>query len=171
MTTLAQHYSSTASNQTAWMATELSVINELNQRHVRQVMDYSKGFLDKTFPLQQGSHKEVCSYVVYYQQLLAFFADGSTSGLENPAQFVALSGHREAPSSIVLNNNGRHVELVLNRSGATGCQDQACIDDIQLQTAAPDNIWFSMVTGRQVNNIHKSNKRFTCKDGLGYSLS
>ncbi|MEH8019932.1 MULTISPECIES: malate synthase [Rheinheimera] len=171
MTTLAQHYSTTTPNQTAWMATELSVINELNQRHVRQVMDYSKGFLDKTFPLQQGSHKEVCSYVVYYQQLLAFFADGSTSGLENPAQFVALSGHREAPSSIVLKNNGRHIELVLNRSGTTGCQDQACIDDIQLQTAAPDNIWFSMVTGRQVNSIHKGDKRFTCKGGLSYSLS
>ena len=170
MTTLAQHHSSTSQRPSAWMATELSVINELNQRHVRQVMDYSKGFLDKAFPLQHGSHKDVCSYVVYYQQLLAFFADGSTSGLQNPAQFVALSGHRETPNSIVLNNQGRHVELILNRHGVTGCQDKASIDDIQLQTSEPDSIWFSMVTGRQVNCAHKGNKQFTCKDGLPYAL-
>lgn len=50
------------------MAAELSVINELNQRHVKQVMDYSKGFLDKTSTLQQGSHKDLGSYVIYYQQ-------------------------------------------------------------------------------------------------------
>lgn len=170
MTTLAQQHSTPSQRHTAWMATELSVINELNQRHVKQVMDYSKGFLDKTFPLQQGSHKDVCSYVVYYQQLLAFFADGSTSGLQSPAQFVALSGHREAPCSIVLNNNGRHVELILNRRGINGCQDKASIDDIQLQTSEPECVWFSMVTGRQVSCAHKGNKQFTCKDGQPYSL-
>lgn len=171
MTTMAQQHSTTTPHQTAWMATELRVINELNQRHARQVMDYAKGFLDKTFPLQYGSHKDVCSYVVYYQQLLAFFTDGNTSGLQTPAQFVALSGHREAPCSLVLNNNGRHVELILNRTGVTGCQDKASIDDIQLQTAKPDSIWFSMVSGRQVSCAHKGNKQFTCKDGLPYLLS
>ena len=126
--------------------------------------------MDKTFPLQQGSHKDVSSYVVYYQQLLAFFADGSTSGLQNPAQFVALAGHRETPNSLVLHNNGRHVELILNRKGNNGSQDQAGIDDIQLQTSEPHCVWFSMVSGRQVSCCHKSDKQFTCKDGGAYSL-
>jgi hypothetical protein len=176
MSTLAQQHSSTASSsqnvlsQSNGMATEISVIHQLNLRHLKQVMDYSKGFLDKSFPLQHGSHKDVASYVVYYQQLLAFFADGSTSGLLKPAQFVALSGHREQPNSVVLNNNGRHIELVLNRKGINGSQDQAGIDDIQLQSIAPHCVWFSMMTGQQVSCSHKSNKQFTCKDGGNYSL-
>ena len=123
MTTLAQQHSTPSQSHTAWMATELSVINQLNERHVKQVMDYSKGFLDKTFPLAQGSHKDVVCYMVYFQHLLAFFADGSKSGLQNPAQFVALSGHREAPESLVLVNEGRHVELVLTRHGGNGEKD------------------------------------------------
>ncbi|WP_333607486.1 malate synthase [Arsukibacterium sp.] len=170
MTTLAQQQSTPSHSHTAWMATELNVINELNQRHVKQVMDYSKNFLDKTFPLAQGSHKDVVSYVVYFQHLLAFFADGRKSGLQNPAQFVALSGHREAPESLLLHNDGRHVELVFNRHGEQGCQDSAGIDDIQLQTTEPDCVWFSMVSGRQVSCRHKADKSFTGKDGERYNL-
>ena len=37
-------------------------------------MANAKHFLDNTFPLAKGSHKEGCSYVVYYQQLLMFFS-------------------------------------------------------------------------------------------------
>lgn len=171
MNTLAQQQPTTNTlPPSSAMATEISVINQLNQRHIKQVMDYSKGFLDKSFPLQQGSHKDVSSYVVYYQQLLAFFADGSTSGLQQPVQFVALSGHREQPNSLVFNNNGRHIELVLNRTGINGSQDQAGIDDIQLQSNEPHCVWFSMITGRQISCSHKSNKQFTCKDGGSYSL-
>ncbi|MDX1676513.1 MAG: malate synthase, partial [Arsukibacterium sp.] len=64
MTTLAPTPSQHTPNQPAWMATELSVINQLNERHVKQIMDYSKGFLDKTFPLAAGSHKDVVCYMV-----------------------------------------------------------------------------------------------------------
>lgn len=176
MSTLAQQQTTTSFTpqklalQQLNMAPEIRVINQLNQRHIKQVMDYSKSFLDKSFPLQQGSHKDVASYVVYYQQLLVFFADGTTSGLQQPAQFVALSGHREQPNSLVFNNSGRHLELVINKQGINGSQDQAGIDDIQLQSTEPNCIWFSMITGRQVSCNHKSNKHFTCKAGGSYSL-
>ena len=116
----------------AFIRQEISAISALNDSHLRQILDYSKGFLDKVFPLATGSHKDVCSYVVYYQHLLAFFADGSNSGLQNPAQFVALAGSREKPQSLLLNDNGRHVELTICRSGAQGSKDHAGIDDVQL---------------------------------------
>lgn len=149
---------------------QIQLITELNQQHVRQVMDYSKGFLDKTFPLARGSHKDVASYVVYYQQLLAFFQDGSTSGLLEPAQFIALIGHRETPEAILLQNDGRHVELVLNRRGTQGSADPAGIDDIQLQTTVPECHWFSLISGRQISCRSRAEKSFTAKDGSDYLL-
>lgn len=149
---------------------EINMINQLNENHVKQIMDYSKGFLDKTFPLARGSHRAVASYVVYYQQLLAFFEDGSTSGLADPAQFIGLTGHREAPEALLLQNQGRHVEVILNRSGTQGSRDNAGIDDIQLQTVAPECSWFSLVSGRQVSCRNRGDKIFTAKDGSSYLL-
>lgn len=149
---------------------EINMINQLNESHVKQIMDYSKGFLDKTFPLARGSHHAVASYVVYYQQLLAFFADGSTSGLADPSQFIGLTGHREAPEALLLQNQGRHVELILNKGGEQGGRDPAGIDDIQLQTTEPNCSWFSLVSGRQVSCRSRGNKTFTAKDGSTYLL-
>lgn len=148
----------------------IQLITELNQQHVRQVMNYSKGFLDKSFPLARGSHKDVASYVVYFQQLLVFFEDGSTSGLADSTQFVGLIGHRETPEAILLRNGERHIEIILNRRGLQGCQDPAGIDDIQLQTTEPDCQWFSLISGKQINCRSKAEKSFTAKDGKNYQL-
>lgn len=117
-------------------------IATLNVLHRRQILDYSNAFLDKQFPLDRGSHQDAQSYVVYYQHLLVFFADGSQTGLKNPAQFVAFGGAEEKPQSLLLSDAGRHVELLFCRSHA---KEKAGIDDILLQLA--DGQWFSMLRG------------------------
>ena len=68
----------------------------------------AKELLDAQFPLAIGSHQDVTSYVVYYTHLLAFLKDGTQCGLQNPCQFVALTGHKSEPSSVVLKNNDTH---------------------------------------------------------------
>lgn len=98
-------------------------------------ISYGKDFLDDVFPLDTGSHRDVASYMVYYQHLLAIFSDGSSCGLNNPCQFVALSGHKSEPTAIVLKNNGLHIEIVINRQGQNGSLDMAGIDDIQVEAA------------------------------------
>lgn len=70
--------------------------------------------LDQHFALQNGSHKDVKQYVVYFRHIMAFFADGSHCGLDKPKQFVAFLGCKESPESIVLKENNVHIELVLN---------------------------------------------------------
>jgi malate synthase len=70
--------------------------------------------LDKHFALQNGSHKDVKQYIVYFCHIMAFFADGSHCGLTQPKQFVAFLGCKETPESIVLKENNVHIELVLN---------------------------------------------------------
>ncbi|WP_416307244.1 malate synthase G [Neptunicella sp. SCSIO 80796] len=106
-----------------------------NAARGQHVIAYAKDFLDQAFPLVNGSHHDVTSYVVYFQHLMAFFPDGSKSGLKQPCQFVALSGHKSEPETILLKNNGLHVEIQFDRNGFNGARDIANIDDILLEAA------------------------------------
>lgn len=117
---------------------QVNIVCELNEKRVNEMRGYSKAFLDKIFPLDEGSHQDVSSYVIYYKHLLAFFPDGRKSGLKHPKQFVALSGHKIEPTSIVLKNDGFHVELMFNKKGTRGIKDIAGIDDIQVETTIVD---------------------------------
>lgn len=148
----------------------------LEQHNHSEATAYAKQVLDQHFPLSNGSHQDVCSYVVYYKQLLAFFADGSQSGLAEPKQFVALTGHKCEPTSLVLKNNGFHVEVSINRRGEHGCNDLAGIDDVQVeatlmtivnsQQAPSQRSWTSLVSGQAGSR----NKQFTSKDGAEYEV-
>ncbi|MCC5826332.1 malate synthase [Alkalimonas sp.] len=142
---------------------EISQINQLNEQHVQQVMAYSKGLLDKLFPLTEGSHRDVCQYEVYYQHLLAYFADGRKAGLQQPGQFVALCGRKSAPDAIVLEHDGRHVEISL---GHCEHSDSAGINDIQIELPE-QHTWFSLVHGRQ---FAATSKQFTAPDGEDYRI-
>jgi malate synthase len=120
------------------------------------VIDFAKRFLDENVPLAQGSHKDVKSYVVYYRHLLAFFADGSQSGLATPSQFVALCGHKCEPDAILLTHNDLHIELVIDRNGSIGKNDPANIQDIRLESALTSIIDFedSVATVDGEDKIH-----------------
>lgn len=169
-----------------------------NQARGNRVIAFAKDFLDDTFPLDKGSHNDVTSYLVYYQHLLACFDDGSTVGLKNPSQFVALCGHKEQPTDIVLKNNGLHVVLEIDRNGMNGSKDLAGIDDIQVESALTSIMdlaqsdsttnnkvqayrnWMGLMRGSLHAEFDKDgehidrqlirDKRFTCKDGDDYPL-
>jgi malate synthase len=113
-----------------------AIIDALNSRwtSVFNQPTHAKEMLDQRFPLTQGSHTDVKNYVVYYHHLLAFFKDGSQSGLKNPGQFVALCGHKCSPDSILLKESDLHVEIIFDANGVMGRKDQANIQDIQIET-------------------------------------
>ncbi|MFT2097729.1 malate synthase G [Marinomonas sp. 2405UD66-6] len=100
-----------------------------------QVITKAKDFLDEVFPLEFGSHHNVTSYLVYYHHLLAFFKDGSQTGLKEPCQLVAVNGQRSDPESILLKNNGLHIEIQFDRNGKNGAKDKANINDIIIESA------------------------------------
>ena len=144
-------------------------------------LDIAKQYLDEHCPLDNGSHMQATHYVVYYNHLMAFFADGSHCGLKSPKQFIALSGHKEDPTAILLRKqDGLHVEINFNRKGDIGQIDAAHIDDIQVETPLNLNegtqsqlqrIWMSFVTGVQHALCNQSSrKQFTAKDGSDYDL-
>ena len=178
----------------------LKICSKHNLARGNQVVAFAKDFLDKTFPLDSGSHRDVTSYLVYYQHLLAMFPDGSTQGLKDPCQFAALSGHKSEPTDIVLKNNGLHVIIEIDRNGSNGKHDLAGIQDIQLEAAATtimdfeDSVaavdpqdklevyqnWLGLVQGNLTAQVSKNGETFTrtlnhdrhytCKDGNDYNL-
>lgn len=134
----------------------------------------AKTFLDNQFPLANGSHLNVSSYVVYYTHVLAFMDDGSQSGLQNPCQFVALTGHKSEPSSIVLKNNDTHVEICFDRQGELGATDLANVEDIQVampikNLPTPYKQWISLIHS-SCEPTEGNCKVFTAKDGSDYKL-
>ena len=142
----------------------------------------AKLFIDRLFPLSSGSHQDVSSYVVYYQHLLAFFADGSHSGLRQPKQFVAFNGTKDAPSAIVLQDKDYHVELSFDRCGMIGAKDVANLEDIQIEASssmlmdttevrsAASRHWLSLLHVGMPSANDTQDKLFTAKDGSDYDL-
>ncbi|WP_261836338.1 malate synthase G [Vibrio ishigakensis] len=146
-----------------------------NPARGKRVIEFAKTMLDEIFPLDEGSHHDVESYTVYFENLLAYFPDGSSTGLKNPCQYVACSDPEREPTSIVLKHNGLHVELIINRQGKIGKSDLSHIDDIQVESAAStimdleDSIaavdaedkvdayrnWLGLVTGSLSANFEK----------------
>jgi malate synthase len=123
------------SNQHALMG-QFSTVANIRWQSAFQVMDNSEAvmkMLDERFPLDHGSHADVKEYVVYFRHIMAYFADGTHCGLAQPKQFVALCGHIESPDSIVLRENDLHVEIKFDRKGNRGCEQNAGIQDVQIE--------------------------------------
>ncbi|EGM71904.1 malate synthase [Shewanella sp. HN-41] len=166
-------------NLNSLIAEEVLAVAQVNVAEHEKIAK-AKQFLDRAFPLNSGSHQDVSSYVVYYQHLLAFFADGSHSGLRQPKQFVAFNGTKDSPNAIVLQDQGCHVELSFDRSGMIGTRDLANLEDVQIE--APTSIettearsstsrhWLSLLHAGMPSANDTQDKQFTAKDGGDYSL-
>lgn len=92
-----------------------------------RVVARAKAFLDQAAPLAEGSHADVTGWSVI---------DGALSPrLKDPAQFVGFTGEPERPASILLKNNGLHIELVIDRTHPVGRGDPSGLADVVLESA------------------------------------
>ncbi|PMH43199.1 malate synthase [Vibrio sp. 10N.286.49.B3] len=95
----------------------------------------AKQLLDQLFPLENGSHQDVTSYVIDYNHLLAYFKGGQHSGLKFPKHFVAYTGQKSQPDAMLLKDaTGSHLEVILAAGQGTGHIELMDIEDIQLET-------------------------------------
>ncbi len=107
-----------------------------NPKRGKAVIEYAKQFLDDVFPLTVGSHQQAVSYHLYYRHLVVHLANGKIAGLQQPKQFVGVNGPKTDPQTVLLANNGLHVALHFDRAGSIGANDQAGLQDIELEAAA-----------------------------------
>lgn len=95
-----------------------------------RVIARARVFLDEAFPIAGTSHADVRRYVVKDGQLLV-----DDLPLVQPEKFAGYRGNPKAPDSVLLRNNGLHVELVFDRAHFIGSRDQALLADVQLESA------------------------------------
>ena len=95
-----------------------------------RVVTRARVFLDEAFPIAGTSHADVRRYHVSNGALLI-----DDLPLMEPSKFVGYRGNPKAPDSVLLVNNGLHVELVFDRAHMIGSRDQAALADIVLESA------------------------------------
>ena len=100
-----------------------------------KVVAFARNFLDQSTPLAKGSHADAMSYSVADGKLIVSLKDGSQSELKDAAQFVGYQGQASAPSSILLKNNGLHIDIRIDRSTPIGKDDAAGVADVVIESA------------------------------------
>ena len=106
-----------------------------NPQRGARVIAHARQFLDDVVPLAGGSHADAASYAVAGGALAVTLGEGSATGLADPSKLAGYAGDPAAPSSILLANNGLHIDIVIDRSHPVGRDDDAGIKDIVLEAA------------------------------------
>ncbi len=146
-----------------------------------RVIEYARRFLDASAPLAGGSHHDAAGYRVQSGKLVVAQKNGGTAALKDPAQFAGYQGEAANPSSILLRNNGIHVDIRIDRRSGIGKDDPAGVADLVLEAALStildleDSIaavdaqdktlayanWLGILRGTLTEQVTKGGKTFT----------
>ncbi len=100
-----------------------------------KVIAYARGFLDEAVPLEAGSWADATGVSVEDGRLQVAVADGSVN-LADPDKFIGYTGELGSPEwSVLLVNNGLHIEIVIDPQSPVGSTDKAGIKDVVLESA------------------------------------
>ncbi|HLR42347.1 MAG TPA: malate synthase G [Pseudogracilibacillus sp.] len=165
-----------------------------------KVIAHGRELLDKSTPLASGSHSDVTNYAIADGALAATLENGETVGLKDADQYVAYVGSEENPTSILLKNNGLHIEIQIDETHPVGKTDKASVKDIVLESAltsimdcedsvtavdAADKLevytnWLGLIRGeltatfqrgnKTVNRTFNEDREYTAKDGSTLTL-
>ena len=147
----------------------------------QKVIVYARDFLDRIAPLAHGSHAIATGYRAEGGNLSVSLSTGATTGLRSPFQFVGYQGDANAPSSILLQHNGIHVDIRIDRSTPIGKSDAAGVSDVVVEAALStildleDSIaavdtedkvlgyanWLGILQGTLTEEVTKNGRTFT----------
>jgi len=100
-----------------------------------KVIAKSKEFLDKAVALASGSHHDATKYTIENGKLRVTLKEGKEVGLEDETKFIGYQGETDAPTSILLKNNGLHIDIQIDAEDPIGKTDAASIKDVVLESA------------------------------------
>ena len=100
-----------------------------------KVIAYARHVLDRTAPLRNGSHLDSTRYAVQAGQLVVTLTGNRQSALKNSKQFIGYQGPADAPSGILLQHNGLHLDIRVDTTHPIGADDPAGVADLVLEAA------------------------------------
>ncbi|BDI03401.1 malate synthase G [Sphaerotilus microaerophilus] len=146
-----------------------------------RVIEFARNFLDQSAPLVSASHRNATGYAIEAGELVVKMQGGAVTGLSRPAQLVGYQGDAANPSSILLANNGLHIDIRIDRSTPIGASDAAGVADLVLESAlstildledsvaavdAADKVlgysnWLGIQKGTLTEEVAKGSRTFT----------
>nr|WP_296766347.1 malate synthase G [Rhodococcus sp. (in: high G+C Gram-positive bacteria)] len=151
-----------------------------------KVIAFARDFLDEAAPLASGSHVGTTKYVLQSSDaqavsLTVTLADGTETGLKDPAQLLGYQGTADAPTAILFVHNGLHFEIQIDPESPIGATDAAGVKDVLLESAittimdfedsvaavdADDKVlgyrnWLGLLKGDLTEEVSKGGKTFT----------
>jgi len=158
--------------------------NAYNPERGAAVVAHGAAFLDGALPLAKGSHADVTAYTINTVDgrdvLDISLADGTTTGLGQPDQFL---GHSGTPDKLALLfiHNGLHFEIQIDRTSLVGASSPSGLKDVLLEAAlttiqdcedsvaavdADDKVavyrnWLGLMKGDLRESFQKNGKIFT----------
>jgi malate synthase len=154
-----------------------------NERRGAKVIEYARHVLDRTAPLagRRASHVGSRGYRIEGGALVVTLADGRQTGLKKPAQLVGWQGDAAAPSSVLLQHHGLHLDIRIDRRTPIGRDDPAGVSDLVLESAlstildledsvavvdAEDKVlgygnWLGILQGTLTEQVRKGGTTFT----------
>ena len=152
-----------------------------NPKRGAKVIEYARYVLDRCAPLQRGSHIDSTLYRVEGGELKVTLKDSRVVGLAKPAQLVGWQGEAAAPSSVLLQHHGLHLDIRIDRSHSIGKDDPAGVADLVVEAAlstildledsvavvdADDKVqaygnWLGILRGTLTEQVSKGGSSFT----------
>ncbi|GAA5049307.1 malate synthase G [Nocardia callitridis] len=146
-----------------------------------KVIEWARNFLDDAATLITGSHIGSTSYKIVDGELEVGLEDGTEIGLADPSALVGYIGDPASPTSVLLRNNGLHIEIQIDPESPIGSTDTAGVKDVVLEAAvttiidfedsvaavdAEDKVlgyhnWLGLMKGDLAEEVRKGEKTFT----------
>ena len=147
----------------------------------QKVIAYAKQWLNESLPLVNANHETVQQYSIENSQLVLTLENGEQTLLADQTQWLGYTGDKAAPSSLIFQHNGLHIELCFDASSPIGKSDSAHMSDITLESAlttimdcedsvaavdAEDKViayknWLGLMQANLTETIEKSGSTFT----------
>ncbi len=152
---------------------ELAPGKGYNEKRGAAVIAYARAALDQAVPLASGSWKDAAGFAVRNGKL--------EPALKDPLLFKGYAGDPAAPSLLLFEHNGLHIEVHLDKSASIGKTDKAGISDVVLESAittimdcedsiaavdAEDKVlaygnWLGLIQGTLTASFEKGGKSMT----------